>query len=83
MRATTHTEVFVPLEGVIDVDAYIGKLTNDLKKAEKEFEKVGNKLKNPRFIENAPDGVIAEVKEKASSFEEKVKSIQNSIEALQ
>jgi valyl-tRNA synthetase len=79
MRASSHTEVFIPLEGVIDIETYIEKLNNDLKKAEKEFEKVGNKLKNPKFIENAPDDIIAEVKEKASGFEEQVKSIQNSL----
>ena len=83
MRATTHTEVFVPLEGVIDINTYIAKLSNDLKKAEKEFEKVDKKLKNPKFIENAPDSVVEEVKEKALGFEEQVKSIQNSLEALQ
>lgn len=83
MKATTHTEIFLPLEGVIDIKEYIGKLTNDLKKAEKEFEKVGNKLKNPKFIENAPDDVILEVKEKAQGFEELVKSIQNSLAGFQ
>ncbi len=79
MKASTHTEVFIPLEGVVDIDSYIDKLNNDLLKAEKEFEKVGKKLKNPKFIENAPDEVVAEVKEKASGFEEQVKSIQNSL----
>jgi valyl-tRNA synthetase len=83
MRAMTHTEVFIPLEGVIDISTYIEKLGNDLKKAEKEFEKVDKKLKNPKFIQNAPDEVVEEVKEKASGFQEQVKSIQNSLEALQ
>lgn len=83
MKATTHTEIFVPLEGIIDLNEYIAKLSNDLKKAEKEFEKVEKKLKNPKFIENAPDDVVAEVKEKAQGFEEQVKSLQNSISSLQ
>ena len=83
MRAMTHTEVFIPLEGVIDISTYIVKLGNDLKKAEKEFEKVDKKLNNPKFIQNAPDDVVEEVKEKANGFQEQVKAIQNSLEALQ
>lgn len=83
MNATTHTEIFIPLEGVIDINEYVSKLNNDLKKAEKEFEKVEKKLKNPKFIENAPDDVVKEVKGKAQDFEEKMKSIQNSLEGLQ
>jgi valyl-tRNA synthetase len=83
MNATPHTEVFVPLEGVIDINEYIGKLNNDLKKAEKEFEKVEKKLKNPKFIENAPADVVEEVKGKATDFDEKMKSIQNSLKGLQ
>ena len=79
MKATSHTEVFIPLEGVVDINSYVQKLGHDLKKAEKEFEKVEKKLKNSKFIDNAPDDVIAEVKEKASGFKEQVKSIKNSL----
>lgn len=82
MRATVHTEVFMPLEGVIDIEEYKAKLQRDLKKAKVELEKVSKKLNNPKFLNNAPDDVVAEVKEKAEGFEDQVSSIETSLESL-
>jgi valyl-tRNA synthetase len=82
MKATTHTEVFIPLEGVIDLNDYIQKLERDLKKVQDEHVKVDKKLKNAKFIENAPDEVVAEVKEKASGFNEQIKSLESTLSSL-
>jgi valyl-tRNA synthetase len=83
MQATSHTEIFLPLEGVIDLSEQVNKIKKDIEKTQKEFEKVEKKLKNPKFIENAPDDVVAEVKEKALNFEEKIKSLENRLESFQ
>lgn len=82
MKATTHTEVFIPLEGVIDLDSYSLKLQKDLDKTKKEFEKVEKKISNEKFMANAPEAVVIEVREKAEGFQEKIKSIENSLEAF-
>jgi valyl-tRNA synthetase len=82
MKATPHTEVFIPLEGVIDLNDYIQKLERDLKKVQDEHVKVDKKLKNAKFIENAPDDVVAEVKEKASGFSEQIKSLESTLSSL-
>ncbi len=83
MKATSHTEIFIPLEGVIDLDIFVNKLKKDKEKAQKEFDKVEKKLKNPKFIENAPDDVVAKVKAEAQEFEDKLSSINNSLENFQ
>ncbi|MCT4643275.1 MAG: valine--tRNA ligase [Bacteriovoracaceae bacterium] len=80
MKATAHTEVFIPLEGIINLEDYSHKLENDLAKLKKEYEKIEKKLNNKNFMENAPENVVVEVKEKASGFEEKIKSIENSLD---
>ena len=82
MKATVHTEVFMPLEGVIDIEEYKGKLQRDLVKVQKEHEKVEKKLSNPKFAENAPDEVVAEVKEKAAGFKEQITSLEESLKSL-
>lgn len=79
MRATSHTEIFIPLEGVVDIPILIKKLENDKQKAQKECDKVDNKLNNPKFIQNAPDDVVSKVKEEARNFKEKLESINNSL----
>ena len=83
MKATGHTEIFIPLEGVIDLDVFIKKLEGDKDKAQKEFDKVDKKLQNPKFIKNAPDDVIEKVKSEAKDFRDKLNSISNSLENFQ
>ncbi|MBK26672.1 MAG: valine--tRNA ligase [Halobacteriovorax sp.] len=78
-KATTHTEIFLPLEGVIDLTEQISRLEKDLKKTEKEFLKYDKKLNNEKFMNNAPDDVKAEVRENAKEFEEKLKSIKENL----
>ena len=82
LYATSHTEVFLSLDGMIDVDAYKDRLKNDLKKTQAEFEKVQKKLKNPNFVKNAPDDVVEEVKGKASNFQEKLDSLNSTLSSF-
>jgi len=82
MKATAHTEVYLALEGVIDINTYIEKLERDLKKIQDEHGKVDKKLSNKKFIDNAPDEVVAEVKEKAAGFNEQIKSLESTLSSL-
>lgn len=82
MGALTHTEVFIPLEGVIDLEEQLGRLKKDLAKAEKELSKYEKKMQNEKFLANAKEEVIAEVKFNFQQFTEKVSSIKESIEKL-
>ena len=43
------------------------------------FEKIGKKLGNEKFMANAPDDVVVEVRAKAAAFEEKMKSLTEQI----
>ncbi len=52
-------ELYVPLEGVIDLDAEIARIEKNLKKVEKELERVTKKLSNQGFLSKAPKEVIA------------------------
>ncbi len=79
-KATTHTEIFLPLEGVIDLGEQIARLEKDLKKTEKEFLKYDKKLNNEKFMSNAPDEVKIEVRENAKEFEEKLNSIKENLQ---
>ncbi len=83
MKASAHTEVFIPLEGIIDLDVFIQKLKNDQIKAQKEFDKVDKKLSNPKFVENAPEDVVEKVKAEAADFQEKLNSINASLDNFQ
>jgi valyl-tRNA synthetase len=83
MQATAHTEVFIPLEGLIDMNEHIERLKKDMEKTKQELDKVAGKLKNPSFVDRAPKEVVDEVKAKAHEFKEKIKSMEVMIESFQ
>ncbi|HDH06343.1 MAG TPA: valine--tRNA ligase [Nitrospirae bacterium] len=76
-------EIFVPLEGLIDIDAEINRLNKELSKTEKEIMFVKKKLANEDFISKAPKAVVEENKVRHNDYIEKLQGIRNSIEKLQ
>ena len=82
MLASYHTEVFIPLEGLIDIDTYISKLQKELDKIKKEWEKLQQKLNNPNFQQQAKSEVIAEVNERAQQLSAQAQSLAANISTL-
>ncbi|QKG84086.1 valine--tRNA ligase [Kroppenstedtia pulmonis] len=73
----TGGELFLPLEGLIDLDQTIARLEGELKKLDKEVERVEKKLANQGFIAKAPAHVVEEERQKGINYKakrEKVKS---------
>ncbi|MDA8792844.1 valine--tRNA ligase [Bacteriovoracaceae bacterium] len=83
MGALTHSEVFIPMEGLIDLDAYQEKLKKNLQKANSELDKRDKKIKNKNFMNNAPDDVVKKVKSEKSEFQALAKSLELSLKHLQ
>lgn len=81
--ATTHTEIFVPLEGIIDLNEQIARIKKDMDKTQGELKKVEGKLNNQNFMANAPEEVRVEVQEKAALFQEKLQSLEQMLESFQ
>ena len=52
-------KILIPLAGLIDKDAEMTRLDKEIGKLEKEREKSEKKLKNPNFIDKAPEVVVA------------------------
>lgn len=75
-------EIFVPLKGLIDVDAEIARLSKEMKKAEKELLVIRKKLANEDFIRKAPAGVVEENRIRQDGYVEKMQAMQRNIEKL-
>ncbi len=75
----THTEVFVPLDGVIDLKEQIARLEKELAKTTADFNKNEAKIKNENFMKNAPENVREEVKIADRDLREKMQSIQENL----
>ena len=67
-----NMEIYLPLEGLIDLDAERDKFTKQLVKLERELKIISGKLNNAKFIANAPDDIVQKEKEKFSEIETKV-----------
>ena len=75
-------EFAVPLGNLIDVDAEIAKLETQLQHLEGFLAGILKKLSNERFVQNAPEQVVAMERKKQSDSEEKIASLKESIAAL-
>jgi valyl-tRNA synthetase len=64
-------EIYLPLEGLIDLEVEIKRLEKELSQTKKELERVTGKLSNEGFLTKAPQEVIA--KEQAKQRELLVK----------
>ncbi|MDO4759062.1 MAG: valine--tRNA ligase [Rikenellaceae bacterium] len=76
------TQYFVPLAGMIDTEAEVKKLGEDLAYYEGFLKSVMAKLSNERFVQNAPEKVVANERAKQADAEAKIAAIKAQLEAL-
>ncbi len=63
-----NLEIMIPMAGLIDVEAELGRIAKQLEKAEKGLAQVQNKLANEKFVNNAPEAVLAKEHAKLAEF---------------
>ena len=76
------SEFAVPMGSLIDKDAEIAKLQEELAYFEKFLKSVEAKLGNPNFVSRAPEKVIAIERKKQSDATEKIAMLTESIKKL-
>ena len=76
------TEYAVPLGDLIDKDAEIAKLREELTYLEGFLKKVEAKLGNPNFVGKAPENIIAAEKKKQADANEKIAMLKENIQKL-
>jgi valyl-tRNA synthetase len=75
-------EYFIPIEGAIDVEAEKAKLEEELKYYKGFLNSVEKKLSNERFVNNAPEKVVAIENKKKEDALAQIQTIQKSLESL-
>lgn len=73
------TEYAIPLGNLINVEAELKKLNEELIYFEGFLNSVNKKLSNDNFVKNAPDSVVIKEKQKQEDAELKIKTIKDSI----
>ncbi len=77
-----EVEIFVPLEGLVDVATEINKLENQRQKTLKELERSEKKLSNPNFLSRAPQEVVSKERERVAALKEKIARLERNISLL-
>ncbi len=75
-------EYFIPITGAINVEDEIAKLSEELKYTQGFLKSVQGKLKNERFVNNAPVKVIEIERQKEADALAKIETLQRSLEGL-
>lgn len=76
-------EYFIPMSGAIDIEAEIKKITEELNYTRGFLQSVQKKLSNERFVNNAPEQVVAIEKKKAADAEAKIETLEKSLASLE
>jgi len=82
MEAFSEGEVFVPLEGLLDVAKEKDRLDKEIAKISQLAEGARKKLSNAKFVESAPADVIEKEKQKLEEADEKLNSLKKGLERL-
>ncbi len=75
-------EYFIPMEGSVNIENEIEKLSNELTYTEGFLKSIQAKLTNERFVNNAPEKVVASEKQKEADALAKITTIKNSLSSL-
>lgn len=75
-------ELFLPLEGLIDVDAERQRLTKELAKAQAELDKVRAKLADENFTKKVPAKVLDDHKQREADWAAQQEKLKGMLEAL-
>ena len=76
------SEFFVPLNEHINVEEEVAKMKAEIEYYEKFLKQVNAKLSNEKFVNNAPENVVAIERKKQSDATTKLENLHNRIAAL-
>lgn len=76
------TEIFILLEGLIDLEKEKTRLKKEIEKTESYAKQVEAKLSNEGFVSRAPSDVLEAEREKLNAAKEKISKLSESLKSL-
>ncbi len=75
-------EVFIPLEGIIDLNAERERIEKEIAHNQKMFDSIQSKLANDSFVSKAPQAVVDKEREKLEHFKTSLEKLKKNLERL-
>ncbi|MBQ8899758.1 MAG: class I tRNA ligase family protein [Akkermansia sp.] len=79
---TPFGELFLPLDGLVDVEAERNRISKELEKITKEIAKSNAKLSNASFVDRAPAAVVDQERARLAEWESKKAQLESMLAAL-
>ncbi|MBQ9095536.1 MAG: valine--tRNA ligase [Akkermansia sp.] len=79
---TPFGELFLPLDGLVDVEAERSRISKELEKMTKEIAKSQAKLGNASFVDRAPAAVVEQERARLAEWESKKAQLESMLSAL-
>jgi valyl-tRNA synthetase len=76
-------EIYLPLEGLIDIDVERTRLTRELHKVQQDLAWLEAKLTRKDFIEKAPENIIEKEQTKYQGLKERAEKLTHALEFIQ
>ncbi|NEO83969.1 MAG: valine--tRNA ligase [Spirulina sp. SIO3F2] len=76
-------QVLIPLQGLVDIEALKGKLSQKLAKVEKEIASLSGRLQNENFVSKAPADVVAGVQASLAEAQKQVTILRDRLAQLE
>jgi valyl-tRNA synthetase len=80
---TNGTELFLPLEGVIDLARERERLAEEIRRLSGQLQGTRKKLENQGFLEKAPLEVVEREREKAGTFQEQLEKLTEKLKVFE
>jgi valyl-tRNA synthetase len=77
-----HMRLLVPMKGLIDVAAERARLDKQMEKTRAELAKANGKLANENFVNNAPEAVVLQERERVAEFERTITQLSEQLQKL-
>jgi valyl-tRNA synthetase len=74
--------LLVPMKGLIDVEAERARLDKQMEKTRAELAKAQGKLANENFVNNAPEAVVTQERERVIEFEKTITQLTEQLQKL-
>ena len=75
-------EITIPVEGLIDIEKEIKRLSKDLSKATKDLQQADKKLNNRNFTDRAPEEVVEKERKKFEEFKGQKEKLEKVLKSL-
>jgi valyl-tRNA synthetase len=76
-------KVLIPLAGLVDVEEELSRLSRQLERENSELRKSEGKLSNQRFVENAPEAVVEQERQRLVTHKANVENLHAQVRQLE